>query len=234
MKKKLFIFTAVLMIFNAGSVYAATNEVVLKEEIQVVDKVDFELLENDIDDLIKQLEEDETKIKENKEIQNEELDKAINEVLTLDETLESEQNMRYNRIGNVSNIVERQYFMKKQFIINTNELYNLTIEMRKGLENTKLELKDIIRDKDRTIDEQAYKEIRRNINELKMDLKENTYIVGNVGRESINYIRLVSRGEFRKAANTFEQIVLLQDERINLLTTINKSIDDLNTILGNI
>ncbi len=92
---------------------------------------------------------------------------------------------------------------------------------------------DIIKDKDRKIDVETYGEIRQTTDTLKKEIKESDYIVGEIAKETKNYIVLVKNKNFKGAIKSFERILLLQDQQIELLKIINKNVETLNNILIN-
>lgn len=245
MKKKIFALTLLLAVFSVGLVHAETEAIT--EEIIVADhrgEVGGEVKEieeviEDIDQVLEELKENsknQVDIKNDEELDDEELEEAINEVLNLEEKedrnrLEAIYHKGQEKIQNITNIVEKQYNMKKQFILNTKEVYQLTYEIQEDLRYLGLEMKDIVKNKDRTIDKEAYGEIRENIANLKKDVKENDYIIGNIVKETKKYILLVKNKQFKDAAKTFENILILQEQQIDLLKTINENITDLKFIL---
>ncbi|WP_353096987.1 hypothetical protein [Tissierella praeacuta] len=223
------IFTALtlsllLIGFSTGFVYAETD-----------------IIPKDVNEVLKELEkipDSLTNIKE--DINNPELENAIEEVLELQEdtpsTLEKIDAF-YERsskiVKNIADIVERQYNGKKQLVLNTKEVYELSAELQKNLTSTRLEMTDIIKDKDRKIDAQTYTEIRKTTDTLKKEIKENDYIIGEIAKETKNYIVLVKNKNFKGAIKSFEKILSLQDQQIKLLKIINKNVETLNNILIN-
>ena len=133
----------------------------------------------------------------------------------------------------IAEIVERQYNGKKQFVLNTKEVYELSVQLQEDLSDLRLEMKDLIKDKDREIDKETYGEIRDITNTLKQEIKENDYIVGEIAKEVKTYLRLVKDKKFRDAIRSFERILILQDQQIELLKIIDRNILELNDILLN-
>lgn len=251
MKKKLILLTVMLAIFNTGLVYGETETIeegtaeYLVEKIALddeVDQVELEQIEEDIYEILDELDktiEEEKKVVDDEKINDQKLDQAIDEVLNLEEEAETPHKLSnihirgYNKIKNIADIVENQYKMKKQFLINTGEVYGLAGGIQNDLRYIKLEMKDIVKDDNRTIDKETYGEIRQAIDTLKKDINENDYIVGKIVKETKNYIRLVKGREFQDATRTFEEILILQEQQIDLLKVINQNIYQLKTILTN-
>ena len=94
-------------------------------------------------------------------------------------------------------------------------------------------MKEIIQDEDRKIDKETYGEIRETTENLKADVKENKYIIGNIAKETKNYIVLVKNREIRKAIRTFDNILVLQEEQLELLHIINGNVNEVKVILEN-
>lgn len=94
-------------------------------------------------------------------------------------------------------------------------------------------MKEIIQDEDRKIDKETYGEIRETTENLKADVKENKYRIGNIAKETKNYIVLVKNREIRKAIRTFDNILVLQEEQLELLHIINGNVNEVKVILEN-
>jgi len=65
------------------------------------------------------------------------------------------------------------------------------------------------------------------------DVKENKYRIGNIAKETKNYIVLVKNREIRKAIRTFDNILVLQEEQLELLHIINGNVNEVKVILEN-
>lgn len=225
------IFTALtlsllLISFSTGFVYAETD--IIPEDV------------NEVLNELEKIPDRFTNIKVYEDINNPELENAIEEVLELQEDNPSafeKVEEFYERsskvVKTIADIVEKQYNGKKQFVFNTKEVYELTNQLQKNLTNVRLEMTDIIKDKDRKIDAETYTEIRRTTDSLKKEIKENDYIIGEIAKETKNYIVLVKNKNFKGAIKSFEKILSLQEQQINLLKIINKNVETLNNILIN-
>lgn len=239
-KKKTFILILALLVFSFGFAYAET-EIIFEEAIvpnpvdNIIDDIKGSI--TDVEEILEILQEG--SMKQNDIFNDVELEESINEVLDLEEyesmnRLETIYIKGKEKIQYIANIVEKQYNMKKQFIANTKEIYDLTYETQRNLRSLGLEMKDIIKDDNRTIDKEDYAEIRGSIDSLKDDIKANNYIMGNVARESRKYIKLVRNKEFINATKTFENILIFQEQQIHLLRIINENILELKFILENV
>jgi len=225
------IFTALtlsllLISFSSGFVYAETE--IIPQEV------------NDILTELEKIPDNFSNIKVYGDINNPELEDAIEEILELQddnpsafEKVEEIYEKGSKVVKTISDIVEKQYNGKKQFVLNTKEVYELSNELQQNLKNVRLEMADIIKDKDRKIDVETYGEIRQSTDTLKKEIKENDYILGEIGKETKNYIVLVKNKNFKGAIKSFERILLLQDQQIELLKIINKNVETLNNILIN-
>lgn len=229
-----------------------TEEVVEVEEVEKVQEVEtveeeaLEEIQEDVEEVLEEVEEtleEQEAIADDEKINDEELEEAIDEVINLEEA-DLEEGTELNRIEEiyykgqqrvkkVVNIVEKQYNMKKQFVQNAKEAYMLTTQVEAGLKDVGQEIKDIIKDKERTIDKETYGNIRETTTNLKEEVRENDYMVGTIIKETRNYIVLVKNRQFRDAAQTFENILLLQEQQLDLLHIIDRNVAELQTILVN-
>lgn len=229
-----------------------TEEVVEVEEVEKVQEVEtveeeaLEEIQEDVEEVLEEVEEtleEQEAIADDEKINDEELEEAIDEVINLKEA-DLEEGTELNRIEEiyykgqqrvkkVVNIVEKQYNMKKQFVQNAKEAYVLTTQVEAGLKDVGQEIKDIIKDKERTIDKETYGNIRETTTNLKEEVRENDYMVGTIIKETRNYIVLVKNRQFRDAAQTFENILLLQEQQLDLLHIIDRNVAELQTILVN-
>lgn len=258
MKKKVFVFTLLLVAFTFGFAYAEgdavdmadvgedpievleTEETVEAEEfVEDVEVEELEEIEEEIEEIIEDVEE----IIEQEEeiIEDEELEEAIDEVIELEQEAELNKVEEFEdhykegkeKVKEIVGIVENQYNKKKQFVANAKEAYVLTKEVEQGLKDIRYEMKEIIQDEDRKIDKETYGEIRETTENLKADVKENKYRIGNIAKETKNYIVLVKNREIRKAIRTFDNILVLQEEQLELLHIINGNVNEVKVILEN-
>lgn len=222
MKKFITVLTLSLLLatFSTGFVHA---------EAQV--------LPQEVDEVLNELERMSDNIVDTNNLK---LEEAIEEVLELKDDIPAKVERLeglYHRVQDgakaIAEIVERQYDGKKQFVLNTKEVYELSVQLQEDLSDLRLEMKDLIKDKDREIDKETYGEIRNTTNTLKQEIKENDYIVGEIAKEVKTYLRLVKDKKFRDAVRSFERILILQDQQIELLKIIDRNILELNDILLN-
>ncbi len=216
-----------LVVFSTGFVHAEPH--VLPEDVNKV----LEELEGITDELLNldNLSQDS---------QDPQLEEAIEEVLELEEDessrlekLEEIYAKVQEKVQDVAEIVERQYNGKKLFVQNVREVYTLTSDLQENLRDVGLEMKAIVKDEERKIDTETYGEIRDSIDNLKREIKENDYIIGEIARETKNYLRLVKNKRFLEAVKSFERILSLQEEQIQLLQIINRNVLQLHEILLN-
>ncbi|MEW8973848.1 MAG: hypothetical protein AB2375_06585 [Tissierellaceae bacterium] len=222
MKKFITVLTLSLLLatFSTGFVHA---------EAQV--------LPQEVDEVLNELERMSDNIVDTNNLK---LEEAMEEVLELKDDIPAKVERLeglYHRVQDgakaIAEIVERQYDGKKQFVLNTKEVYELSVQLQEDLSDLRLEMKDLIKDKDREIDKETYGEIRDTTNTLKQEIKENDYIVGEIAKEVKTYLRLVKDKKFRDAVRSFERILILQDQQIELLKIIDRNILELNDILLN-
>ncbi|MGN9165042.1 hypothetical protein ACTNDY_07095 [Tissierellaceae bacterium HCP3S3_D8] len=222
MKKFITVLTLSLLLatFSTGFVHA---------EAQV--------LPQEVDEVLNELERMSDNIVDTNNLK---LEEAMEEVLELKDDIPAKVERLeglYHRVQDgakaIAEIVERQYDGKKQFVLNTKEVYELSVQLQEDLSDLRLEMKDLIKDKDREIDKETYGEIRNTTNTLKQEIKENDYIVGEIAKEVKTYLRLVKDKKFRDAVRSFERILILQDQQIELLKIIDRNILELNDILLN-
>ena len=222
MKKFITVLTLSLLLatFSTGFVHA---------EAQV--------LPQEVDEVLNELERMSDNIVDTNNLK---LEEAIEEVLELKDDIPAKVERLeglYHRVQDgakaIAEIVERQYDGKKQFVLNTKEVYELSVQLQEDLSDLRLEMKDLIKDKDREIGKETYGEIRNTTNTLKQEIKENDYIVGEIAKEVKTYLRLVKDKKFRDAVRSFERILILQDQQIELLKIIDRNILELNDILLN-
>lgn len=240
MKKRLTALSLALIIFNTGFVYAEQGTIIKKENI-TKQNVEEEITV-DVNIMLEELEkaiEKQIGVTNDEEIDDEQLEEAVNQVLDAEEyedknRLETTYLKGQEKAQEITNIIESQYNMKKQFILNNKGVLGLTYEIQKDLRYLALETKVIVRNKDKTIDKETYGEIRENINHLKTDIRQNDYIIGNIAKETKNYIKLVINKQFKEANKTFKKILVLQEQQIDLLKVINKNITELKVILANV
>lgn len=216
-----------LVVFSTGFVHAEPH--VLPEDVNKV----LEELEGITEDILNldNLSQDS---------QDPQLEEAIEEVLELEEDessrlekLEEIYAKVQEKVQNVAEIVERQYNGKKLFVQNIKEVHTLTSNLQENLRDVGLEMKTIVKDEEREIDVETYGEIRDSIDNLKREIKENDYIIGEIARETKNYLRLVKNKRFLEAVKSFERILSLQEEQIQLLQIIDRNVLQLHEILLN-
>lgn len=216
-----------LVVFSTGFVHAEPH--VLPEDVNKV----LEELEGITEDILNldNLSQDS---------QDPQLEEAIEEVLGLEEDessrlekLEEIYAKVQEKVQNVAEIVERQYNGKKLFVQNIKEVHTLTSNLQENLKDVRLEMKTIVKDEEREIDVETYGEIRDSIDNLKREIKENDYIIGEIARETKNYLRLVKNKRFLEAVKSFERILSLQEEQIQLLQIIDRNVLQLHEILLN-
>ncbi len=253
MKKKVFILTLFLFIF--GTNVALAEDMVLEET--VIDTVEEEVLVEEIEEITEEVEElleEPEEIIEDEELEetiDEAVEEEIKEVLDEKEAVEEIEEIKnevevnsvtpeelgekiesgIDKSRKIIDIIENQYNMKKQFVNNTKEAYRLSIEIENGLKNTGLEMKDIVKDEDRTIDKDAYGDIRIITGNIKQQIKGDNYKAGTLSKETVNYVRYVFNGQFRQANKTFKNMLALQEDQLALLREINDQIIALNEVL---
>lgn len=168
-----------------------------------------------------------------------ELEETINQMTVLEKDMERnlieriyyKVQEKFRIVETVVGVAENQYQMKKDFTQNSAEVYRLTADVKKNSENLKQEIKYIIKDSDRTITPEDYANIRQGIDSLKNDIAANEYIAGSIAKETTNYFRFVKQKQFIKANRSFEKILTLQEEQIELLNIIDNHIKELNIVL---
>lgn len=234
---------------NTVDVENQVEEFVLADEAEELDEQEFiedneefveveeiEELQEEVEEIIEEVEEI---LEEHEEIMdNEELDEAMEEAIELEEydankfeKIEDYYNKGKEKAKVVTNVVENQYNMKKQFVVNTKEVYIVTQDIKYGLKDITYEMAHIIKDEDRKIDKETYGEIRDTTKTLKEEVKENRYMVVNVARETVNYVVQVKNREIRNAAKTFENILVLQEKQLATLYGINNNVIEVKEIL---
>lgn len=228
MKKRLLIFLVTLItLFSSSQVFAKDiSDKKITEEIVNVE----EIIEN-LDEVSK----------EQDKITDNELNNTIDEVIKLQEhDLQNERDFRdklqkgVNGTNKVIDIVNRQIQMKSQFIQNIIEVYNTAAKIEKDMISIKNELNDIITSNERDLTGEEYEQIKKSIKELKREAKEADYIAGSILKETKNYIGHVRKKEFRKAIISFERIVELQQQQIEMLKTLEKNTSRLKEDLSKV
>lgn len=237
MTKKLFVPVLIfVLVFSIGFGYAETEGLVVEEDLSKSKDI-IEDGVRDVEEFINLFEG--TTTRQSNIVDYLEVDGAIEEVIGLDEdsVFDSVENIYLRgkeKLDYITNVVEKQYKLKKQFVKNTREVYKLTSEIQVNLKKLALEMKDLIKDVDRTMDKEDYADIGEALSNLKNDIKTNEYIAGNVAMESRRYINFVRNREFINANRSFEKLVDAQEKQINLLKNLNNNISDLRIILENI
>ncbi|MEY8304281.1 hypothetical protein [Anaerosalibacter bizertensis] len=225
-KKSLFLLSLLLITFSTSHVLASSDDVIPTDEVEVLE------LEEEIEGLIEEVDEI---IEENQEIINEEeeIEEELEEIENLTELGDKiEDSIKKSRF--ILDAIENQYNMKRQFVHNSKDAYNLTIQLKNNLNEVNGEIKNIIKDKDKTIDKETYGEIREITSHISSAIKESEYIAGSILRETKNYAGYLKNRQFKEASKSFQRILSLQNEQINLLKTVNEDIGQLNIILENI
>jgi len=228
-RKSLFLLTLLLVVFSTGQVLATGDEVIEADDSEVLE------LEKEVEEIIEDIEEvleEQEDIIEEEEIIEEELELRANDVESIPE-LDNIIGDSIKKGRNILDTIENQYNLKKQFVNNSKTAYTLTVKVKDDLKDVSLEMKDIVKDKERKIDKETYGEIRETTGDIEKAIKESEYLAGSILRETKNYVGYLRNKEFEKASESFQQILLLQEYQVNLLTTVNQNIIELKTILEN-
>ncbi|MCR2044519.1 hypothetical protein [Anaerosalibacter massiliensis] len=229
-KKNLFLLTLLLVVFTTGQVFASSDEFDEAEEVEVLE------LEEEIEEIIEEVEEildEQENILQEEEIIQEEIEYTLEDVESLTEIGDKiEHGIKKGR--EILDIVEKQYNMKRQFVHNSKNAYDLTLQAKNDLKDIGIEMKEIIKDKERTIDKETYGKIRELTGSIESAIKESEYIAGSILKESKNYVGYLRNKQFKEAANSFQKILLLQDEQVKLLTTANTNIEQIKVLLASI
>lgn len=258
MKKKVLALTLFLFIFGTGTALAeeavleeavidTVEEEALVEEIEevteeveeILDKQEETINEDQLNEVIDEAIEEEIK----EVLEEENIEDIMEEVEELEEEIIAQPNSvnpvefgekiekGIENSRRIIDIVETQYNMKKQFVENTKEAIQLNTEIRAGLKNIHLEMKEIVKDENRTIDKDTYGNIRVITGNIKNKIRGDNYKFGTLAGETVNYVRYVFTGQFRQANKTFQNILILQENQLALLRELNNELMALNNIL---
>lgn len=205
---------------------------VTQEAKEAVDEIVDEL-----EELMEELEGQKTIVDEEKVTDNE-LEDAIEEVENL-ETLEEEEEpvgrvVRVQRIGGIGDrieegfgkakkvvdIVNKQIELKYQFVTNAADTYRLANQINANMNQIKGELKDIVKNPDREFNGEDFDRIKAINKNLRDEMREIDYTVGQMTRETKTYIGYVRGRQFRDAVRTFENMVYIQGRQIETLELI--------------
>ncbi|MCW7754354.1 hypothetical protein OOT00_10185 [Desulfobotulus sp. H1] len=119
--------------------------------------------------------------------------------------------------GRVITAVEKQILLKKAFIDNSRQAYLLASDVEKHLHEIRRELLAILASDAREMSGDEYIAFKNSIRQLSKDGKAADYTAGSILRETRRYIRHVANRDLKKAMNSFETMVSLQEKQLNLL-----------------
>jgi len=161
----------------------------------------------------------------------EDVDILMDSVSTQDRKLKLD--LDFERAVDVLQYIVRRIEIKARFVQNTREVWNLNKEIDSTLKQIAGELKDI-RKSDRELTAEQFNEIRQIQREIKHDIREADYRIGSIAKETVVFVRAVKDRKFIKAQDTFNNILTLQEQQIELLNVILKSTTNLLDILQSI
>lgn len=109
--------------------------------------------------------------------------------------------------------------LKGQYAQNTRELIRLNRQLDSNLKDIRAEFKDI-RKSGRVLNEAQYIELIAITKDTKMTIKNSDYILGSMAAEKVILAKQIKNREFINALLTVEQMINLQNERIDLLNQL--------------
>lgn len=221
MKKRLFYgLTIFALIFAINSKNIVFAESITSEE-QILLEESIGDLELDFENIINPSDED--------------LEQYIDEAIEFEEMQTSVYGARrLYGIDSVFDVIERQYNLKKSFVLNTRDVYNLSRDIQKNVKYINSEVKYIVKDDSRNIDRDDLYDLLDNISDLKVEMKNNEYVAGDIGKTSVRYTKQIKNKDFRNAKLTFIELVELQEEQIQLLKVLLAHTENTIQILENI
>ncbi|WP_042678438.1 hypothetical protein [Anaerosalibacter massiliensis] len=228
MNKKLIALTlSILTLFSSVTVFADTIE-----EPKVYEEVVKEL-----EEAIEEIEE----VQKNRIeiLQDKKFNKTMNEMINLQKNKKNtEDEIRdiiekvFEKSLKISEIVNKQVEMKTLYLNNSKEVYDLTIAIEDDFKIIVKELKRVAKEGNITLKE--YENIRQVVVSLIKEMQEVEYAVGNIAKESRIYINYVGNKQFNKAIESFETILGLQGQQIDMLRTIYTHTTEIKELLEEI
>lgn len=234
--RKLSILLSFLLVFTftSGSVAFAEREEISNDEMELILREMVDEINSTIDEsILKSNSRDdinmESRIDESIDY-NQELAEKYEEELLRNRSFFGDL---YDKYIKITNIIERQYKLKKTFKDNASESISLMYNMKADINNISKELNLIFNSPDKELSLDDFYLIMSELKGLNLELKNTNYIAGSLVKESAKYIRQVTRLNISAAGESFETIVELQFQQIELLNAASQSIGNINTILNN-